>query len=113
MTSEIAGVLYRAADLIEPEGAWTQNRNARDAFGNAVLATDSSAVCWCAYGAVLRESNYRMIGGRPYDRLLQALRTREQRVMSVSMWNDAPERTQAEAVQLLRDAAKLAERENA
>ncbi|MFA6031846.1 MAG: hypothetical protein WC889_02965, partial [Myxococcota bacterium] len=49
----VADVLERAADLIEPEGAWTQGESARDANGKPLKqGSDHNAVCWCVLGAI-------------------------------------------------------------
>lgn len=43
------------ARLDKPEH-WTRGSFARDAKGNAVVATDPKATCWCLVGAFLVES---------------------------------------------------------
>lgn len=92
----VAEVLNRAADLIEPEGAWTQ--------GTYGLIGDGEYRCLCLYGAV-REA------ARGYPRAVP------KGCMSVLDglcdndpvgWNDTPGRTQAEVVAKLREAAALA-----
>lgn len=109
MPSDLAAVLNRAADLIEPPGAWTQGALARDATGSPVPVYEPSAVSFCVAGAVIRETNgCEMQSWSPIHR---ALATRDHRFTSASVWQDQHERTQAEAVQLLRDAARLAEHE--
>lgn len=96
----IADVLERAADLIEPEGAWTQGR-----FGSR------AAGCYCAYGAMIEA--YRDFG-EPNSGLYSNLYTSATRCLEdaiggrVAAFNDAPDRTQAEVVAKLREAAALA-----
>jgi hypothetical protein len=97
----IADVLSKAADLIEPEGAWTQHVDARDAAGNQIDHDDVDAVCWCADGAYMR------VGGNWGDAGWRALQVALGGDGPIS-WNDAPERTQAEVVAKLREAAALA-----
>ena len=115
MSSEIAGVLYRAADLIEPAGAWTQGEFARDAGGRACDAWSPNAACFCVHGARKAAAKGTgpgwgtLLGGLAGDFVRRALGVRTS--WHVTVWHDRPERTQAEAVQLLRDAAKLAEQE--
>lgn len=116
MPADLAVVLNRAADLITPPGAWTQGSNARDAEGCPVPLDDPYAECFCVAGAIARFAK-----GEDWADGLQIVRRTLNTgrvpfvsfVDSVSGWNDEPERTQAEAVQLLRDAARLAEREGA
>lgn len=108
----VAEVLDRAADLIEPEGAWTQlggdddgsdGECARDAAGFPVPATDPRASCWCLFGAIERATNghdttivraFEWLTGKRSDDLVQ--------------FNDDEERTQAEVVAALRAAAEKA-----
>lgn len=113
MPADLAVVLNRAADLITPPGAWTQGSYARDAEGCPVPLDDPYAECFCVAGAIARFAK-----GEDWADGLQIVRRtlntgRAVPFVSVSGWNDEAGRTQAEAVQLLRDAARLAEREGA
>lgn len=96
---ETAEVLLKAADLIEPEGAWTQGTSAR-AGAKAVKADDPSATCWCVVGALERVGS-----GANYDTVRRFLMG-VLGVRAIVPWNDAPERTQAEVVATLRAAAE-------
>lgn len=99
----VADILDKAADLIEPEGAWTQGAFARTADGESCSSgsSDPRAVCWCVGGAINRASGQE----RPTD-----AHNVFQRLIPCGEfeWNDAPERTQAEVVAKLREAARLA-----
>lgn len=88
----VADILDKAADLIEPEGAWMQGD-----YGGHHLG------CYCALGAI------RAVGGYAHD-INPAAYILQQVVPAkfAHEWNDAPERTQAEVVAKLREAAKLA-----
>jgi hypothetical protein len=103
-------VLDKAADLIEPEGAWTQGHGARTAAGRPTGPTDEDAQCWCLFGAICR------IDGNDADeadisRFVQrALRT-DGDISRMFDWNDSDDRTQAEVVSALRKAAELARSE--
>jgi len=104
----VAEVLERAADLIEPEGAWTQGAFARNAQGKDTGLSESRgpATCWCVLGATDHVSGEddpvvqadhllaQVIGGAAHNGLGE--------------WNDAPGRTQSEVVAKLREAAALA-----
>lgn len=46
--------LQDAIDLIEDPTRWTTGVAARDADGNEVALDDSTAVCWCGWGAMCR-----------------------------------------------------------
>lgn len=101
----VADVLERAADLIEPEGRWTQGALYRDRDGNPAGAMISNPICWCAVGAVIHVG-----GGLCELELAEAdlAETSPGALRPLSSWNDAPERTQAEVVAKLRQAAALA-----
>lgn len=111
----VADVLDRAADLIEPEGAWTQGSYAQDASANNLMVGSAKgAVCWCALGSIDK-----IVGteGRehPKPEWLSAARTLASILEAkcgvndtITSFNDAEGRTQAEVVAKLRQAASLA-----
>lgn len=96
--ASVADILARAADLIEPEGAWIQG-----GYGTGGL----TGLPTCMGGAVNIAS-----GRRPWETLRQcpAVRFINGFVgeIGVGPWNDAPERTQAEVVAKLREASNIA-----
>lgn len=103
-------VLERAADLIEPEGAWIQGGFGLNEEGVVTqslheLADDST--CFCAMGAVSHVAG----GPHKFDwAMIEPLVVVAglEAATSVTTWNDAPERTQSEVVAALRGAAKAA-----
>jgi hypothetical protein len=99
----VADVLDRAADLIEPEGAWSNDDVARTATGEETHASDPEATCWCALGAIWRTADRAGVNRYAADKPLFNLLGK-----SIGEFNDAPERTQAEVVAKLREAAALA-----
>lgn len=112
--ASVSEVLAAAADLLEKPGAWTQFDNpdeypdgetARDASGNSVPGDDPTAVCFCVFGAIERICPSPLVG-READRLLAA--SLGMSTGAIVDWNDAPERTQAEVVTALRQAARQA-----
>lgn len=102
--ASVADILDWAADLIEPEGAWTQGAFARTKDGEPIGPLEAPATCWCLYGAIDKAGeDLGVDAGWDADRALFAsLRT------NVPKFNDAPERTQAEVVAALRQAAERA-----
>jgi len=103
----IADILDKAAEIIEPEGAWTQHYYARGKSGNRV-SSRRAARCFCALGAI----NF-AAGHNPDVDYIPAIHALEPFVkgedaFDVPDWNDAPERTQAEVVAKLREAAAKA-----
>lgn len=110
----IADVLDRAADLIEPEGAWCQHRLAlKDAQGRlsrcAVGAVQQAAFTASGgkYGSDLQYDAERVLNrflGRGAAGFVQVLGG----VGGATTFNDALGRTQAEVVAALRAAAVIA-----
>jgi hypothetical protein len=96
-------LLAAVADHFEahPE-AWTQGAFARDAAGDDLIRpVDRDAVCWCVSGALYKfamgsEETRRAAWGR----LHTAVGT------MVTVFNDAPDRTVADVVAKLREAAR-------
>lgn len=105
----VAEVLERAADLIEPEGAWTQRALARNAAGKDTGLSErfGPAVCYCVMGATA----FAAADDEPFSDLgdeadhFFANFLGAQASGGLHVWNDAPERTQAEVVAALRQAA--------
>lgn len=92
----VADVLDRAADLIEPEGAWNN--------GSGPLG------CHCAWTAIVEaagkhagDADEQVPGVLFFAKTIGGIRSG-----SIWNWNDAPGRTQAEVVAKLREAASLA-----
>lgn len=101
-------VLAKAASLIESEGAWIQGALTLDADGNENEQDWQHAVCFCASGAIGYASNDdEDLWDRSIGYLDYAIGCDD----TVPDWNDHPERTQAEVVKALRDAADLARAE--
>ena len=113
----VADILTAAADLIEPEGRWTQGEQARNKRGQRVSDSACNAVCFCASGAIWRAARRAGItglsspNGKAIDeahRALSEIVNRPSHAMSVPDWNDRPTRTQGEVVAALRAAAEKA-----
>jgi hypothetical protein len=92
-------VFQDAAALVED--GWTQGHMARDADGDMADALGDRATCWCALGAL-----YRAVGddGDLFRNVSVTLA--RQIGTAVPIWNDAPDRTQAEVIAALRRAAQ-------
>jgi hypothetical protein len=99
----VSEILSAAADLIEPEGAWTKGQFSRDKEGFYSATSGRKAVCWCALGAIKRTAPDTEAAMAARDCLKSITSS-----VSVADWNDAPERTQAEVVAKLREAAERA-----
>lgn len=86
-------ILFKAADLIEPEGRWLQD-NFADGGG------------FCAAGAIFYASSG--ISDRRNADIARDVFRKIIRRGNIGHWNDAKGRTQAEVVAALRQAALLA-----
>jgi hypothetical protein len=122
VSKTVSEILDAAADLLEPEGAWTQEAFSRNADGSCDFSEDgdddpivaAAPVCWCALGAItavtgedpLSYSTFSVLGGAASSRARQFLNDFLDR--TVEDWNDDPSRTQAEVVAKLREAAEKA-----
>lgn len=100
---EVADVLERAADLIAKPGAWTQGYYGLTDSG-AYADTPRDAVCFCALGAI-KAAQHAVEFDAEIDDAERFFRNFNG---SITSWNDAPERTQAEVVAALRQAATAA-----
>lgn len=98
MTKTVSEILDAAADLIEPEGAWTQGY-----FG----MWDGST-CFCAVGAIGRAAGFRRIDEAENWVEANAADLLGMGWFGLEDWNDRPDRTQAEVVAKLREAAEKA-----
>lgn len=95
-TTPLADVLNRAADLIEPEGAWCQG-----SYGS------SERGCFCMVGAVAEAMQVRPPSAEDCTEIWQAVKGRRRSFDPAwpHRWNDRPNRKQAEVVAALRSAA--------
>ena len=100
----IARILNAAADLIEPQGAWTQGCFARHSNDNPVGPLEPEARCWCVSGAIQRASGAtRWNAWNAFDAY-----TRKKGYRHMADFNDTA--TQGEVVQALRFVAKANEK---
>lgn len=115
MPQTATDLLSAAADLLASPGAWTQRAFSRDRDGNANAGDARWAVdpvCYCVRGAL-----FAVVGAPNPDALLTPTQRklmadaegRLERLLDYNLvaFNDATERTQAEVVEALRQAANL------
>ena len=79
---------------------WTRDHLAKDKDGNPVMGSSPKAVRWCAFGA---------LSAPPSKSFNEAYRFITDDVLceSLAPWNNAPERTQEEVVDLFDRAIKM------
>lgn len=119
----VADWLALAADLLEPEGAWTQGAFSRNADGSIDFGGEDgdpdgvadNPVCWCALGALakvgghdLTQRGYPLMGPLHEASTLLASVVGKSTGLGAADWNDEIGRTQAEVVSALREAAARA-----
>lgn len=103
----VADVLNRAADLIEPDGAWMQEDYSNQAGARAKDLQRAS--CWCVAGAIgavadMDGPEAEEWANRNLGPLIPGVEEGFP-VTGIPGWNDHPSRTQAEVVAALRKAA--------
>jgi hypothetical protein len=81
---DVADILRSAADLIEPEGAWTKGAFARCNDGIAIFYTSPDACSWCVSGAIRKVAEDSMIEAQ----FVLNHFARYVRCGVVSRWND-------------------------
>lgn len=86
------------------EKGWTQGTFARDKDGNPVNEYNSSALCWCASGAI--SAAFPM----SYEIDLAVKLTKEIEKITktkIVLWNDDEDRTHEEVIYIVREAEKI------
>lgn len=114
MTADVEQAMTGPVEqLLSEPGRWTQGVTARNSQGIQVGAISRDAVCWCLIGAVTHAyhdgDQMRML-----RRMLAAVlaEMRQARLSSserdmipiIAEWNDAPERTHADILRVVRKA---------
>lgn len=100
MTKLISQILSDAADLIEPEGAWTQGVSARQVNGLPAGIFSDEACSWCLVGALDKAARNPRYANAAWVEVNRRT-SRDFRKLPVR-WNDQPDRKQSEVVGLLR-----------
>ena len=96
--------LMKAYTLIDENG-WTQGAEARTAKGKAVEAIEPLAVSWDAEGAIHAMLSKYRCGPGSFDATVSALQPYCDG-MSITAWNDHPERTKEEVLEAFEHAIK-------
>jgi len=91
-------------ELLGSPESWTQDAYARDQHGKPVHQNDSSATSWCLVGAI-----YCVHGAEAKTAIMRCLHminpsdSNEYRTAPVGAWNDSPERSHKDIVELLEN----------
>jgi hypothetical protein len=97
--------MTKAYELLATPDKWTKGTYARDGNGGKVPDYSEEAKCWCVSGAIWK--CYR----KPYEKVRVQLDVGEmhrrllKRIgeVEIPLWNDAPERTHAEVIAVLKE----------
>jgi hypothetical protein len=89
-------IIKAARALIDTPEKWTKRVGARDSDGAETDVLASSAVCFCVVGACRKATGPNIL----YVRGLGTLRSCIKGSGTVHEWNDAPERTHADVMEL-------------
>jgi hypothetical protein len=84
----------KVKELLSDPSKWTQGANARDSRGIRVPSADPEATCFCIVGALLK--CYGTTSTSKYLKIAAKIQHND-----VVSWNDAPERTHAEVLELV------------
>lgn len=88
----------KPSELLADEKKWTKGANAKDTKGNRVSAFDPDAACFCAWGAI------RLCFNNDVTQIWILRDKIEQKFcFHLTSWNDAPERTHAEVIAVLKE----------
>lgn len=91
----------KAWELLSDPAKWCKNNSAQDADGNYCYSDEDSACQWCMLGAINRcypELEQNIIC---YQKVVNRLGLTHW--LSIGDWNDAPERTHAEVLAVLKE----------
>lgn len=100
--SKVLDVFKKVREKLEPEGAWLQGKMAADEFGKSMSIHDPEATCFCLVGALLFVKGYNRIEFHSW--LLRHILGFNFSVYSIPCWNDQPERTKKDVLDLLTTA---------
>jgi hypothetical protein len=103
-TAELHPILVRMRERLAAPERWTKGESARTALQYSVDVHDPRATCWCLMGAYCREVHpASVIPYTAFSRLFRRLMPNVPDVLDygLSDWNDAPERTHADVLELL------------
>jgi len=100
--------LRAAKALISRPEAWTKHTNARDAQGKKIASRNPAAVCFCGFGALMRVNPEKTAKrDQTYFYLKRIVPDR----LDYVEWQDAPERTHDEVMNVFSRAIAQAEAE--
>ena len=101
-------VLEAVAELLSPEGRWTQRVFARNCVGLPINPESPSATCWCLQGAIQRIAGENGSIGTLTTIAYAVSAQIPTKEASISVWNDRHDRTQQQVVTVAKLAAARA-----
>ena len=106
-------VLKMARDLIQEPDAWVQECHAQNDIGEETGPTEPDAVCFCLEGAIIRALS-ELLEVDEDELLLEEINDEvmgKNEGSKMVIWNDSPERTQAEVLARVDATLERLERE--
>jgi len=96
-------VLSKMEELLATPDRWTKEADARDECGHEIRPTDPDAFCFCLNGAATACG----AEGQIYRLIDETLWEATGEEFWAESWNDAPERTHSEVLEVLAKAKTL------
>jgi hypothetical protein len=106
-------LLQQARALLAEPTAWCHDTYARDGDGEAVLPYESTAVAWCAIGAIVRFQEFHGRTRLAASKVLNRAAFLIAGTLVTSHYNDHPGRTHADILALYDRAIMLADGQTA
>jgi hypothetical protein len=97
--------LRAVRERLTPPEAWIKNAYARDAKRNEVSIDSTKAVCWCLMAAIILDD----VPNKEYEALSKEISKRNGRAATIPTFNDDPNITHADILEVLDQAIKEAE----
>jgi hypothetical protein len=87
--------MMKCYELLDKPEKWTRRAFARSNTGEKLLASDSTAVCWCVLGAILVCYDYEKVSDKQTD-------IEDEVGRCISKWNDDPSVTYEDVIAVFK-----------
>jgi len=91
-------IVRKMKKLLDSPEKWTKGATAKNSRGEIISSRDKDAICWCLVGATRRcDPNFHFLTYEIFSPVMEGF----VKTVSIPIWNDAPERTYEDIVELL------------